>query len=583
MKKALQISLAHTLFTIEEDAYTRLAAYLESIRSLFANVEGKEEIISDIEGRIAERFLESKKSIVAIEEVNQIIEAMGLAEEYKEDIAGSPPPPAPPGPKKFYRDPQGALLGGVCTGLATYFNIEVIWVRLLFVIGTILNGLGLLVYLVIWLIAPEAKTSSQRLEMEGLPVTIETLKETASEAMKSTGTTVRTAGHASAETIRYLVHSTLGAVLLAARWVMGIGLTVLGVLVALAVSFALPFIASTGQGTDYFPMALTDLLPVPLLWAIFLTVYLVCIIPCIVALLLGLSLLWKKWLVNNKFLAIASGLWIVALMVLAALSAYVVPTIHHSVETSPLFERIDRVIPLSAEVVTTLEVEDGVHIMLLQGDTPSLNARGVADDLDRLSIETKNGTLSFHLEEDLNRCLFCSEQPLEITLTLPSLQAVRVDQGSGVIFFSETWNTETPLTLSAKNASVIDWTGNAPEIIASADNGSTIVLREGAVEKLTVSALNRSNASIATKGDIATLTTEYGASMDLLDAHYNTVIAIARQGSSLSLGAVMDLTATAEQSSDIHYTTASTLNETTTMGGTIESYDTIEYTIPSGG
>lgn len=122
MKKILQISLARTPFLLEEDAYLQLDLYLESIRNLFERVEGREDILADIEGRVAERFLESGKTIITLIEVEQVIASMGRAEEYQESAnAGqemSSSESLPKSPKKFYRDPQGALIGGVCTGIA---------------------------------------------------------------------------------------------------------------------------------------------------------------------------------------------------------------------------------------------------------------------------------------------------------------------------------------------------------------------------------------------------------------------------------------------------------------------------------
>src|SRR5690606_12039606 len=81
--------------------------------------------------------------------------------------------------KKLYRDPKNAIVGGVCAGLAAYFDVDAVWIRLAFVLLAFANGFGFLVYLVLWLVTPEAKSATQRLEMEGTPVNLATIAENA--------------------------------------------------------------------------------------------------------------------------------------------------------------------------------------------------------------------------------------------------------------------------------------------------------------------------------------------------------------------------------------------------------------------
>lgn len=156
MKKALQISLAKTLFTIEEDAYARLENYLAAVRKHFAS--------------IAEQLLERKEKIVTIEAIESILAKMGKVEDFDDRIASNVPAsdggPAIGG-KKLYRNTDNAIIAGVCSGIAAYFGWDALWVRLGFFLLTFLNGFGILLYIVLWIIMPEAKSAAQKLEMTG--------------------------------------------------------------------------------------------------------------------------------------------------------------------------------------------------------------------------------------------------------------------------------------------------------------------------------------------------------------------------------------------------------------------------------
>jgi phage shock protein PspC (stress-responsive transcriptional regulator) len=183
MKKALQISLARTLFTIEDDAYAKLDNYLSSLRIRFDTTDGKDEIMNDIESRIAEQFLESKKNIITLGEVGMVIASMGSDEEFDEAEKASPAPKKS-STRKLYRDTENSVIAGVCSGLGKYFSIDPLLVRIIFVIFIFATGFGALIYIFMWIFVPEAKTAGQKLEMGGNPVTIDTLSKSIREKIE---------------------------------------------------------------------------------------------------------------------------------------------------------------------------------------------------------------------------------------------------------------------------------------------------------------------------------------------------------------------------------------------------------------
>jgi phage shock protein PspC (stress-responsive transcriptional regulator) len=170
MKKNISINISGIIFHIEEDGYDALKRYLDSIQKYFSSFEDSSEIIADIESRIAEIFLtklNEGKQIITQEDVKSLIATMGSVSDFKaaeEQEAGqedsqssgnqSHYQSAPSATKQLFRDQNRKILGGVCAGLANYFNVDAVWVRLFFALLTAGWGVGLLIYLIMWIVVP---------------------------------------------------------------------------------------------------------------------------------------------------------------------------------------------------------------------------------------------------------------------------------------------------------------------------------------------------------------------------------------------------------------------------------------------
>lgn len=186
MNKTVNINLAGIFFHIDEDAYAKLQHYLDAIKNSFANTEGRDEIIADIEARIAELFNEKKKAdrqVISLNEVEEVIAIMGQPEDYMIDDAIFEDEPvmgttSRTTGKQLFRDPDNSYIGGVSSGLGHYLGIEAIWVRLLWVLLTIgSSGAFILIYLALWIFVPEAKTTADKLAMRGEEVTISNIEK----------------------------------------------------------------------------------------------------------------------------------------------------------------------------------------------------------------------------------------------------------------------------------------------------------------------------------------------------------------------------------------------------------------------
>lgn len=189
MNKTVSANIGGMVFHIEEHAYEKLNKYLSNIRSHFTKSDGQDEIIQDIEGRIAEIFQDRNKSkeVILEADIDHVISVMGKPEQLFGDDENAHAKSAyalndstPKAYKRLYRDPEDRVIAGVCSGLSHRLNIDPVWFRLAFVLIFFLAGSGILVYIILALVLPKAETPAQKLEMRGEQVNINTLSKEAS-------------------------------------------------------------------------------------------------------------------------------------------------------------------------------------------------------------------------------------------------------------------------------------------------------------------------------------------------------------------------------------------------------------------
>jgi phage shock protein PspC (stress-responsive transcriptional regulator) len=178
MKRTIQINLAGTIFNIDDDAYEILRDYLNAVeRQFMSSVEGRE-VISDLEMRMSELFTERLKplrQVIAIDDVKEVLNILGAPDDIGGHREGAPRYSQSQSysgrydggrrHRRMYRDGQDKSLGGVCSGLAYYFNTDPLLLRILFVVGLFM-GFGFLLYLILWIALPVANTTEQIKEMK---------------------------------------------------------------------------------------------------------------------------------------------------------------------------------------------------------------------------------------------------------------------------------------------------------------------------------------------------------------------------------------------------------------------------------
>lgn len=194
MNKTVNINLGGMFFHIDEDAYQKLTRYFDAIKRSLSNSNGQDEIIKDIEMRIAEIISEKHthdKQVINVREVDEIIAIMGQPEDYRieddgQSAAAMPNTEYVRKSKKLYRDTDKGMIGGVSTGLGHYFGIDTVWVRIFFVLFVCISfGTGVIAYIVLWAVTPAAVTTSEKLEMTGEPVTISNIEKKVREEFEN--------------------------------------------------------------------------------------------------------------------------------------------------------------------------------------------------------------------------------------------------------------------------------------------------------------------------------------------------------------------------------------------------------------
>jgi phage shock protein PspC (stress-responsive transcriptional regulator) len=327
MNKTIIININGIVFHIEEDAYEILRSYMTDVKRHFADEEDSVEITTDIENRIAEMFSEilarENRPVVVTADVTTIISQMGTIEDFEteaEQKTAYTDGQAAQN-RKLFRDPDDHLLGGVCAGIANYFDIEIVWIRLAFAIITFIGGSGAIAYLVLWIIVPKAVTRADKMAMKGERLDLKGFVRNFEEEVKNVHHTLSNAG-THAQPFAYKVRDFVGDFFEHFRYFLGgagkvllkiIGVFILLVCFGFVISAVVALAFFTAQGRDVFHLFPFSLINHGYSDIIAFSAFGVILIP-----LLAIILSTLRVIFNSKVMGRSTGytlliIWIVAL------------------------------------------------------------------------------------------------------------------------------------------------------------------------------------------------------------------------------------------------------------------------------
>jgi phage shock protein PspC (stress-responsive transcriptional regulator) len=348
MNKTIIINIGNAIIHIEEEGYEILMAYLNEIKQHFAKTADDFEIVKDIENRIAEMFgeilLRAQKQAIDVDDVKAVIAQMGSVKDFleeEEEPSSSQYDANFIGVKKLYRDTEGGVIAGVCSGLAHYLNIEKRWLRLAFFLLIFLGGTGFLAYFILWLVIPKAASRSERMEMRGEATNLYGYKKSFEDEVEMLKRNMRSANNE----IKPVVTGVGG---LLASLFKGIGKLVGAVGSLLGKAFAW-FIIVFGFGFLVFFIVMLGLLlgaseeglysnfPVnilnvsyknELIFAAFFTVF----IPVLALVLFAVKVIFNHIQITRYFTFLLLGVWIIAAVVTSANVARVLASFNEEAE-----------------------------------------------------------------------------------------------------------------------------------------------------------------------------------------------------------------------------------------------------------
>lgn len=249
MKKTLTVNLGGTVFHIDEDAYRLLDNYLSNLKMHFRKEAGADEIIDDIERRISELFAEkltAGSQVITITDVEEVIARMGKPEDMEAENDSEPSVGNATRTtihRRLYRNPDDKLLGGVISGMAAYLGWDVTLLRLLLLV-VLICGVGTLipVYIVCWLVIPEARTAAEKLSMRGEAVTVENIGKTVTDGFEKVANGVN--DYMKSDKPRTFLQKLGDALVMVAGWFLKICLVIFAIICSpLLFVFGVVFVA----------------------------------------------------------------------------------------------------------------------------------------------------------------------------------------------------------------------------------------------------------------------------------------------------------------------------------------------------
>ncbi|MCW5516968.1 PspC domain-containing protein [Muriicola sp. Z0-33] len=429
MNKTVNINLANILFHIDDKAFNKLQRYLEAIKRSFSGTSGSDEIISDIEARIAELFqekMENERQVITLKEVDEVITVMGQPEDYMvdEDIFEDGPKEkatktSSSKVKKLYRDVDHKYIGGVCAGLEHYLGFDALWIRLIFILLAVFTGFGFIAYILLWILVPEAASTSQKLDMKGEKVNISNIERKVKEGIEDVADTIKNADYSKVKSSGKTFFDTVGDVIMFLFKVFGKFIGILLIIIGAATLIGL-FIGlfTVGildivhlPGVDFYEIVNSTDAPV---WLVSLLTFFTVGIPFFFLLYLGLKILVTNLRsIGNIAKFSLLGLWLLSIIGITVLG---VQQASAHAFTGSYTEKEQLYVPQGLDTLRISMVSDDLYQnqenIGINGMTISYNDNGdrilFSDDVRFDVKKSKDSLAHIHIRKDADGSSFAN-------------------------------------------------------------------------------------------------------------------------------------------------------------------------------
>lgn len=471
MKKTLTVTLGGRVFILEEDGFEMLDTYLKGLRQNFSDDVSVDELMVDIEIGVCEKFsdiLHGSKQVITLDDVQSVIALMGRLEEITaaeadhDDRGPAGEEGEKKGKKSLYRNGDDIVIAGVCSGLAAYFGTTATVMRILFIIFGLMNGVGILIYLVLWAAVPLAVTSAQKLEMRGKPLNVDEIEQMVKDKANKIRDDKRlraipakafaiigTIFQRITQCIRVIMR-VFGTFFCSLIGVCTMLVAVIGLLSVTVGATMLIFPPNSEKYISDIP--LQELVRQPLYYVGVCSAYLLVLIPIIFLVLLALTLLRRKNSFSASSVAVLILFWIIAASGFALAARDIGAWIHERYEQNLSQNTMTRT--FSEQGFTSLHVDGELQVKIQLGETYQVKAIGRNTDINRLRVTQKNGTLFLSVgKAELRPCFICFDHHVEVVITVPAMS-----------------------TVTTRDAAKVDMVGFSGNVFVEASDASRVVL-----------------------------------------------------------------------------------------------------------
>lgn len=456
MNEIKKIHLGRQPFTISTEAHRVLRGYLEAIGNQVGTKS--DDVLKEIELRMAELLTErgiTADKVVLLEDVEFLQEQLGKPGDFKDDSSHSEQVDDAKsasvdddGIRRLYRDTNTAMIAGVASGLAAYFHIDALIVRLLFVVLTLTGGAGILMYILLWVLVPEAKTPSERLQMRGKAVTVDNLKKFVDRA--DVPAAADRVGRGVGRLAELVAKIVLGFI--------GIAFAVAGIVIVIcSIVVGIYMLAHGGQvGVDtIFPVGTKEIIAL-------LAGLVAAAMIGLTLTFIGIAMVNRKWKMPTWATASVVGLFFVGASVATVLGINTLPAIRQRYQDARKTE--------TRSVTAFKKVDlagDDVHYTFRKSNTYSVDISYVGDLKDkRVTTTVAHDVLNVNVPKLKHQvCIFFCFNDIDdisVTISAPSLESIKLI-GNDTSFFASDVITNKDLLVEARRENQVSLAYMKPE------------------------------------------------------------------------------------------------------------------------